>query len=393
MKNHNALCIVLSTTVLFFYSFGMETPKINKKKIISLITKIKIQQNILGYSPPEEQLCDLHYFRSGLEILATSDPKEERSKTIERLLEERAIPCINQIIYEHLFMEERVLLITKCFHNSSESFLRKTKEHNKEILQKNQLFDYYQQITRKKRAPIQKQPTPLSTPSKQSTTQQTIPLEIKETKSNEIQFTKSTYEGLMYNYQAWLYWTNKNLTCNVNDPFVNIDITAFDEDGNITFHKANFPLPLPILLDDDGIIKKEILLPLSKRPFTVNYKNTEPLQRKLPNMTLEFYKNIRYKEEGEGAKYLTDNEVIEQQGNTYVHGENSCKPLLEKYFKLWRIPENEYKQIQEPLIEPEEQEQPEEPQIGWFARLQAGITTITSSITNFFRNIYRYIFG
>jgi len=39
------------------------------------------------------------------------------------------------------------------------------------------------------------------------------------------------------------------------------------------------------------------------------------------------------------------------------------------------------------------QEQPEKPQIGWFARLQAGITTITSSISNFFRNIYRYIFG
>ena len=36
-------------------------------------------------------------------------------------------------------------------------------------------------------------------------------------------------------------------------------------------------------------------------------------------------------------------------------------------------------------------QQPEEP-TGWFARLQNGITTMATTITNFFRNIYRYFF-
>src|SRR5579863_4822155 len=413
MKYYNVLYAVLSTFGLFFYSLGMETSHTNDKKIISLIKKIKTQQklleNIWEYILPKEQLCDPDYFRNAFEILAASEPKEAHSKAIERSLEERAISCINQIIYQNHYVKDCVPLIIECFHNSSLPFLRKTILHNEKILKRNQLFDYYQQIISKKPKPIQEQPIIPQTRSEQPKTHQTTPSkiytepEIKETKKNEIKFIESTYKGLMYHYQAYVYWTNqvnqhwRNIDfqwCNINDPFINVEITVFDKDGNIASHRTNFPLPLPILLNDDGTIKEEILLPLSEKPFIVNDRRISRFHKELPNMALQFYKNIEGKYNENDIDDLAKAHVIQKQDSTYIHGQNSCKPLLKKYFKLWGIPKNEYKPIQEPSVQPEEPEQPkEQPKIGWLATLQAGVTTITSNITNFFKNIYRYFFG
>jgi 5'(3')-deoxyribonucleotidase len=270
-----------------------------------------------------------------------------------------------------------------------------TKQYKEDIV----LLNLEQAIAQHKKrgTNIETQGAPIL-PKTQQATPSKIYIEPKiKTKNNEIKFTESTYKGLMYNYQAYVFWANqinknwrnKDLQwCNINDPFINVDIIVFDESGNITSHKTDFPLPLPIFLDDDGTIKEEIFLPLSQRPFIVNDKNTKSLQKELRNMALQFYKNIEGKYNENDIENLTKAGVIQKQDNTYIHGQKSCKPLLEKYFEAWGIPEDEYKQIQEPLVQQEALEQPEEqPTIGWFAKLQAGITTITSNVTNFFKNI------
>jgi hypothetical protein len=210
-----------------------------------------------------------------------------------------------------------------------------------------------------------------------------------EPKQNKLNFTETTYTtGLQYNYQGYLYWNNKNLECNTYDPFITVELNQFNDDGELISSQPAIPLPLPTLLNNEGIIKKEIILPLSKKPFIVNNKNTEALQKKLPDMAIKFYNNIDHKYNENDIEYLTEKNVIQKQGSSYIHGTNSCKPLLEEYFKLWDIPENKYKQAQEPVTET----QPQEP-TGWFATLQADFTRITTNIANFFKNIYRYLFG
>jgi hypothetical protein len=395
MKIYNFLYITLSLLMSFFYSLCMEEPQNDKQIIISLITIIKTQQNILGYTPPTDALCIPQYFESFFEIMEGLDPKQERTKIYEQLQHREAITCINVIIYEYPLLEELIPLIIERFGKNSIYFLRKTIEHNEKILKQQQLFDYYQRIIEEKPIPTQLPTIPIySTKSTEKKQPQEIIEELpqikpskKAVKDNEILFTQSTYKRLTYNYQAFLYWDKKDLKCNIYDPFINVAITVFNEDGSVAFNNPKIPLPLPVLIDDKGNIKSEIFLPLSQRPFTVNYKNTEPLQKALPKMALNFYKNIDNSYNENDIEYLLAQNVIQQQGNTYIHGKNSCKPLLEEYFRLWGIPENEYKQIQEPL------EQPQEPQTGWFAKLQAGISAMTTKITSLFRNIYRYIFG
>ncbi len=393
MKSYNVLYTLFGVLIICCYSLCME-PEDPRQQIIQLISIIKMQQTILGYTPATKELCDHYYFESAFEKIAAVDPKEERVKIYERLIKKEAIPCINTIIYQYPLFEDRVHLILERFHKNSLSLLRETIKHNEEVLKKRQLFDYYQSMTQQKPNPTPQQPITPPMPLR-TLKHNKKPQEIIEQKNNEIQFTNATYQGLTYNYQAYLYWDKERLTCNINDPFITVDITAFDENGNVAFNKPNMPLPLPILLDENGDVKSEISLPLSPRPFTVNYKNTEPLQKQSPAMALNFYKNIDNNLNKNDIKYLLTNKVIQQEGNTFIHGQNSCKPLLENYFRQWNIPENEYIQIQEPYsaeVTKGRQEQPEEPKPGWFAKLQAGIAGMTTKITNFFRNIYRFFF-
>ena len=379
----------------------MEQPRISNKKLIYLITIIKTQQNILEYGPTQEDLRRLDHFKQIVEDIKKLDPKSKNFEidkaSYEQILSEEIdsinpINYINLIICKYPLLKDCIHLITERFHDDSLYFLRKTIKYNEYQLKAQQLFDYYQQITQ------QPTTTPISpTVSAQHKEPQEIieqiteikPLE-KEKKNNEIKFTASTYKGLMYDYQAFLDCQNRNINCNVNDPFINVEITMFDEDGKrLISHNPNMPLPLPIFLDDNGTIKKEIFLPSSKRPFMVNNGDTELFQQQLAYLAIKFYNNIKNGYNKTFMNYLIGENVIQKEDNTYTHGENSCKPLLEKYFQLWNIPENEYK-VQEPIAKPEE---PQEPKIGWFAKLRAGITAITNNITNFFKNIYRYVFG
>lgn len=399
MQQYKTLCALFSTCALFFYSFTMEKEfPSNRDIIISLIHIIRTQQGILNYKPSSstETLCIPEYFQSAFEQIANIDPKEEleQAKSYEKIIQDEAIPCINEIIYQHDLLGNQTDLIIKIFGTNSLSLLRKTIEHNEIILKKQQLFGIYQYMRGEQPKPPQpQQPTTTTSPIKSKRTQQSREImeqltEIKPLKKaikdNEIQFTQATYEKLTYNYQGYKYWIDKGLECNIHDPFINVEISTFDEDGNRIFNNPNMPLPLPILLDDNGNVKSEISLPLSPRPFTVNYKNTEPLQNVLPKMAINFYKNIGAISEND-EEYLLNAHVIQKQDDKYIHGTNSCKPLLEKYFRDWGISEDQYKQVQEPVVQ---SQQPEEKKEGWITTIWNTTKRFFGKVNRFFENIY-----
>ena len=158
MKYQKILCAALSMLMVYFYSIGM-IPKIpNKKEKISLIAIIKTQQNILGEHMQYIPLAELRnpgFFKILSNNINQFDPKDENDKrsrkVYEKLFATEAITCINAIIYHHQLISDRLQLIDERFHTQSVHFLRKTINHNEEILKQYHLFDYYQHVTKEEK--------------------------------------------------------------------------------------------------------------------------------------------------------------------------------------------------------------------------------------------------
>ena len=145
----------------------------NKIKEVALLTKIKIQHNTLGQLLPIGQLIhSANYFNFFFEqIKENNDPKDIRAMVLrkqwEQRLEAEAITCINAIVHQSPYIVEQLPLIEERFQAKSLSFLRKTVEHNEQILEQHpELFNYYQRTITEQRKPAKEESSiKLSTPS------------------------------------------------------------------------------------------------------------------------------------------------------------------------------------------------------------------------------------
>lgn len=133
----------------------------NKIKEVALLRKIKTQHTTLGQLLPIERLIhSTNLFNFFFQrIKENNDPKNERAMVTRRLWEQRleaeAITCINAIVNRYAVIFEQLQLVEERFQEHSLFFLRKTVEHNEQILEQHpDLFNYYQRaITEQQQEP------------------------------------------------------------------------------------------------------------------------------------------------------------------------------------------------------------------------------------------------
>jgi hypothetical protein len=405
MKYHSLLYVALiGTFMIFFPASGMQSVTVNKdtKEKISLIFIIEQQQKTLDYVSVGQPIYTPDFFKSlyaNISATLKADPanETEQDKPLRQYWQQQlkihAVDCINAIIKKYPLIDTQLKLIEERFQEDSLFFLRKTVEHNEAILkQQPDLFAHYQQIIKEEKPiPVEKQPIiTTKTTSTQPATIELKPLREKITnKYNKIKFNELTYKGLLYDYQAFTDCKNRKIPCKQNDPFIRVEITIFDEHGNIISHNQDMPLPLPIFIDDNGNIKQEIFLPISKRPFIIDPIDINLLQEKLPYLAIKFYNKIENGYNKNLMNYLVAENVIENINGTYIHGLNGCKELLEKYFELWGIPEEDYKS--QPEITEEEASAAEpEPQASILKRFFTAIGRGIASIFDYLKSLFRW---
>lgn len=207
MKHCNALYITLSLLVPFFYSFGMERPTGSNEQMNPLINKIKIQQNILSYQKPKEDIKTQKYFQTkitnikNLEKTLKSNPNDKQTLQTKQMsendLETDAITCINMIISDGLYIKN---MIEQRFRNESVKFLNKTIEYNEKILKQRGLFHRYEENIGLKK----QKPEPIIISPSATAQSLIVRKQKKEEKKEEEEQEKTLLKGIIETYPGWV---------------------------------------------------------------------------------------------------------------------------------------------------------------------------------------------
>ena len=388
MRYHNSLYgALLSSFVIFFPTCGMEQSSEKLKSIETqkknLLLKIEEQQATLN-TPIKPSSYKSSHFQFLINKEWESDPKTGTINSYRKLILNEAIPpYINQLVADKsLLIEKKLEEIDRLFGKHSLYTLQMIyKKNEQELREKNLLEQYRKTMLQKKdldvHLPIKIESTLTQLPVTlvQQKTLETQPVFLQRELSiqpsennNKITFNRFTYEKLRYDYQAYTDCQQRGIDCKIGDPFILVDVIVGKSKGVL------MSLPLPLFIDDKGNIKTEIFLPFSKQPFIISTLDAEQLRKYLPGIAVTFYNTLKPIYNTTFATYLVEENILEkQEDGKYTHGPNGSKALLERYFKLWGIPEKDYKQ----------------PLQNWFGQAVSFVQNFITTAFNYIRALFR----
>jgi hypothetical protein len=406
MKFHNILRIALSTFVLFFYSFGMEVPSIQsiqnqpyaKTSQLNLVEQQKFLIKITNQLDPSDILTIIdnpdHFTTISNNISTLLEIQKNEPETAQLLLDR-----YNQKLDQDVTTFIDWLVKNQTFPPTNLDFIEKYFSPDDQILKKYLILTYKIMYQKALIAQIKKNKPEFTT--------------------RELRFSKKIFESFLP-YLNLLPNTpnNERLTNAIQEIINSITIKLaikFISKINMqssTENKIKYINEIIFLADNINNIDEQ------------DKKNIKELQEH-PSLELTIADELPIdqiqKDKFEKAwQIIYETPTVQYKGNIVRLGLeraitqynkkaiNTEKPQVDifskktqQYIKNVIMQKNQPKknlaEEQQPQeFQPEEfvvQEQPQKPKIGLLARLQTGITTITNSITNFFRNIYHYIFG